>query len=87
MTGEPSWVPEAIEDLQAGIAWYDERVPGLGPQLAVEVFEALDQAVLHPFVLKRYEHVNLPADPGRGEYTANFSTMDPIRRTFSLVKQ
>ncbi len=62
MTGEPRWVPEAIEDLQSGHDWYDEQEPGLGQQLAAEVFKVLDQVVRHPFVLKRYEHSNLPAE-------------------------
>jgi len=57
------WVPEAIEDLQAGHDWYDERQAGLGRQLAVEVFKTLDQAMRHPFLPKRYEHPNLPAEP------------------------
>lgn len=63
MTREPRWVPEAIEDLQAAHDWYDEREPGLGQQLATEVFKALDQVVSYPFVLKKYEHPNLRAEP------------------------
>ena len=63
MTGEPRWLPEAIEDLQSGHDWYDEREPGLGQQLAAEVFKALDQVVRHPHLLKKYEHPNLPAEP------------------------
>lgn len=56
------WVPEAVEDLQAGHDWYDEREAGLGRQLAAEVFEVLDRAIRHPSVPKRYEHPNLPAE-------------------------
>ena len=63
MTGEPRWVPEAIEDLQGGHDWYDEREPGLGQQLAAEVFTVLDQAVRHPFLPRKYEHRGLPAEP------------------------
>lgn len=62
MTGEPRWLPEAIEDLQSGYDWYDEREPGLGQQLAAEVFKALDQVVRRPLSLKKYEHPNLPAE-------------------------
>lgn len=63
MTGEPRWVPDAVEELQAGHAWYDERESGLGQQLATEVFKALDEAVRHPFVPKKYDHPNLPTEP------------------------
>lgn len=57
------WVPEAIEDLQGGHDWYDEREAGLGRQLAAEVFKTLDHAVRHSFAPKRYEHPKLPAVP------------------------
>lgn len=63
MSGAPRWVPEAIEDLQSGHDWYDEREPGLGRRLAAEVFAVLDQAVRHPSLPKKYEHPGLPDEP------------------------
>ena len=63
MTEAPRWIPEAIEDLQSGHDWYDEREPGLGQQLAVEVFRVLDQVARHPAVPRKYEHPGLPAEP------------------------
>lgn len=63
MTDETRWVPQAIDDLQGGHDWYDERQPGLGQQLAVEVFTVLNQALRHPFLPKKYEHPGLPAKP------------------------
>lgn len=63
MTGEPRWDPAALEDLDDGFRWYEEREPGLGRELAIEVDEAINRAVAHPFVPRRYEHPNLPAEP------------------------
>lgn len=63
MTGEARWVPEAVEDLQSGHDWYDEREPGLGRQFAAEVFAVADEALRHPFLPHRYEHPGLPAEP------------------------
>lgn len=57
------WVPEAVEDLQAGHDWYDERQPGLGRALATETFEAVAQGARFPLAHKRYEHANLPDLP------------------------
>lgn len=63
MTDEPRWLSEAIADLQAGHDWYEEREPGLGRQLAAEVFVALAQVVRHPYILRRYDHPGLPGRP------------------------
>ena len=63
MRNEPRWDPGAVDDLQAGHDWYDEREPGLGRELAAEVFQTLDRALHHPSVLKKYEHPGLPAEP------------------------
>lgn len=64
MTSEPRWDRGAVEDLQAGYDWYEERELGLGSEFAAEVFETLDRALRHPFVPKKYEHPDLPAEPG-----------------------
>lgn len=63
MTHERRWVTDAIEDLQGGHDWYDEREPGLGQQLAAEVFDVLDHAAGRPFLPRKYEHPQLPSEP------------------------
>lgn len=63
MNREPRWVPEALDDLQHGYDWYEEREPGLGHQLVVEVFRAVGVAVGHPRVPKRFVHPELPEEP------------------------
>ena len=37
MTLNARWVPGAVEDMQGGYDWYEERQPGLGRAFAVEV--------------------------------------------------
>lgn len=63
MTGTPRWVPDAIQDLQNGHDWYDEREPDLGQQLAAEVFTVLDRAVRNPLLPRKYEHADLTGEP------------------------
>ena len=63
MTLDPRWDPAALEDLQDGHRWYEEREPGLGRELAVEIDKAINQAMHHPFLLKKHEHPNLPTTP------------------------
>lgn len=57
MTLETRWVPDAVEDMQGGHDWYEEREPGLGRDFAVAVFETLDQTRRFPLVPRRYDHV------------------------------
>lgn len=63
MTAEPRWVPEALDDLQSGYDWYEQRQPGLGRRLAVEVFATLDMAVRNPMMARKMEHPSLPRQP------------------------
>jgi hypothetical protein len=63
VTLEVHWVPDAVEDMQGGHTWYEDREPGLGRDFAVAVFDALDQATRFPLLARRYEHVQLPDLP------------------------
>ena len=63
MTLTARWVPDAVEDLQVGHDWYEQRNPGLGREFAVEVFKTIDQAQRFPLAQRRYEQVKLPDLP------------------------
>lgn len=43
-----SFHPEAGEEFQAAVAYYEERQPGLGLDLALEVHSAIDRILAYP---------------------------------------
>jgi plasmid stabilization system protein ParE len=57
------WHAAAIQDLEAGHDWYEEREPGLGSALARELDSVVKQAVRRPLMPKKYEHPQLPDEP------------------------
>jgi len=63
VTAEPRWIPEAVKDLQNGYDWYNKRKPGLGRQLAVDLYKTVDQALQNPLMPRKYKHPKLPAEP------------------------
>lgn len=63
MTPKPRWHSAAIQDLEAGHAWYEEREPGLGSALALELDGVVKQALELPLRPRKYEHPQLPAEP------------------------
>ncbi|QLQ09781.1 MAG: type II toxin-antitoxin system RelE/ParE family toxin [Nocardioidaceae bacterium] len=63
MTNEPRWDPGALDDLRSGYDWYEARELGLGRELTAEIQVILAQSVGHPFLAKKYEHPNFPAEP------------------------
>lgn len=62
MTLTIRWASGAVDDLESGARWYDERQSGLGAQFAAEVLATATAASARPLVLKRYEHSDLPPD-------------------------
>lgn len=56
------WATGSADDLVTGARWYDERLAGLGAEFADEVLATTDSAIKHPFVLRRFEHPNLPPE-------------------------
>lgn len=61
MTLTRRWATGSVDDLETAVEWYNERQPGLGAEFALEVFSATQATMRRPFVLKRYEHPNLPS--------------------------
>lgn len=62
MTLTRRWASGTTRDLAAAAKWYNEREAGLGASFVAEVWSVTDETMQRPFVLKRYEHPNLPAD-------------------------
>ncbi|QLQ09849.1 MAG: type II toxin-antitoxin system RelE/ParE family toxin [Nocardioidaceae bacterium] len=63
MTPKPRWHSAAIQDLEAGHKWYEEREPGLGGDLARELDSVVKQTWGRPLIQKKYQHPQLPAEP------------------------
>lgn len=49
--------PEAHQDIQEGIDWYNEQQPGLGRTFYEEVKDAFKRLQTHPFFQIRYDKV------------------------------
>lgn len=49
--------PEAIDDIQEGIDWYNEQQPGLGRKFHEEVKAAFERLQETPFFQVRYDNV------------------------------
>lgn len=62
MTLTRRWSTGAAHDLEAGVAWYDERWPGLGAEFATEVFATVDLAMKQPLLVRCVEHPDIPED-------------------------
>jgi mRNA-degrading endonuclease RelE of RelBE toxin-antitoxin system len=49
--------PEAKEDIQSSIDWYNQQKKGLGKRFLKEVQKAFDTLSKNPFYQKRYENI------------------------------
>ena len=63
MIATPRWHSSAIQDLESGHQWYEEREPGLGSGLARELDRVVREALAHPHAPRKYEHSQLPTEP------------------------
>ncbi len=50
-----SFHPEAEEEFELAVAYYDESAPGLGFDFAAEVGEAIERAIAMPFAWPQVE--------------------------------
>ena len=59
--------PEARQDIQDGIAWYNTQQPGLGRKFHAEVKASIEKLKTHPFFQVRYDETHcLPLKEGVG---------------------
>lgn len=49
--------PEAHQDIQEGIDWYNEQQPGLGRKFYEEIKDTFKRLQTHPFFQIRYDKV------------------------------
>lgn len=49
--------PEALEDIQQGIDWYNEQQSGLGRKFLTEVKDCFKSLKINPFFQIRYDNV------------------------------
>lgn len=71
--------PEAYQDIQAGIDWYDSQQVGLGRKFYAEVSSSFESLRKNPFYQVRYDNVRcLPVN--RYPYMIHF-TLDEKENT------
>jgi len=51
--------PEAHQDIQEAIDWYNQQQPGLGRRFHTEVKVSFKKLEIHPFFQIRYDNVHL----------------------------
>ena len=82
--------PEAHEDIQEGIDWYDKQQPGLGRKFHSEVKAYFKKLKINPFFQIRYDDVHcLPIKgyPYMIHYTINEATkLITVKAVFSTRK-